>query len=86
MNILDEINQISILQVAEDLGLEVQRHRMKCPFHEDDTPSLVLYSHTNSFYCFGCAKTGNSITLYSEILDSFLRKSSMLQIIKGNFR
>jgi DNA primase len=67
MNILDELNQISILQVAEDLGLEVQRHRMKCPFHEDDTPSLVLYPHTNSFYCFGCAKTGNSITLYSEI-------------------
>ncbi|MEA5459053.1 CHC2 zinc finger domain-containing protein [Arcicella sp. LKC2W] len=67
MNILDELNQVSILQVAEDLGLEVQRHRMKCPFHEDDTPSLVLYPHTNSFYCFGCAKTGNSITLYSEI-------------------
>jgi DNA primase len=67
MNLLDEINQISILQVAEDLGLDVSRHRMVCPFHEEDTPSLVLYPHTNSFYCFGCAKTGNSITLYSEI-------------------
>jgi DNA primase len=67
MNVLDELNQLSILQIAEDLGLEVQRHRMICPFHEDDTPSLVLYPHTNSFYCFGCAKTGNSITLYSEI-------------------
>lgn len=67
MNILDELNQVSILQIAEDLGLDVKRQRMICPFHEDDTPSLVLYPHTNSFYCFGCAKTGNSISLYSEI-------------------
>ncbi len=67
MNVLDELNQVSILQIAEDLGLDVKRHRMVCPFHEDDTPSLVLYPHTNSFYCFGCAKTGNGISLYSEI-------------------
>jgi DNA primase len=67
MNVLDELNQIPILQVAEDLGLDVKRHRMVCPFHDEDTPSLVLYPHTNSFYCFGCAKTGNSISLYSEI-------------------
>jgi len=41
MKILDELNQISVLQVAEDLGLEVQHHRTKCPFHLDDTPSLL---------------------------------------------
>ena len=68
MNLLDELNQLSILQVAEDLGLEVDKHhKMICPFHEEDTPSLVFYPHTNSFYCFGCAKTGNSIGLYAEI-------------------
>ncbi|WP_044173207.1 CHC2 zinc finger domain-containing protein [Flectobacillus major] len=67
MNVLDELSQVSILQVAQDLGLEVNRNRMVCPFHDENTPSLVLYPHTNSFYCFGCAKTGNSITLYAEI-------------------
>ena len=67
MTVLDELSQVSILEVAQDLGLEVNRNRMVCPFHEENTPSLVLYPHTNSFYCFGCAKTGNSITLFSEI-------------------
>lgn len=26
----------------------------KCPFHEDNSPSLALYSDTNSVYCFSC--------------------------------
>lgn len=79
MNVLDELNQVSILQVATDLGLDVKRQRMICPFHDDDTPSLVLYPHTNSFYCFGCAKTGNSISLYSEIKKMDI-KSTILEM------
>lgn len=67
MNLIEEIGKVSILEVAQDLGLEVNRNRMVCPYHEEHTASLVLYPHTNSFYCFGCAKTGNSISLYSEI-------------------
>jgi DNA primase len=68
MNLLDELAQISILEVAEDLGLRPDRHhKILCPFHEEDTPSLVFYPQTNSFYCFGCAKTGNAISLFAEI-------------------
>ncbi len=75
MNILEELSQISIVQVAQDLGLDVQRNRILCPFHEEDTPSLVLYSHTNSFYCFGCAKTGNAISLYAEVKQLSIKDS-----------
>lgn len=25
-----------------------------CPFHDDPSPSLVVYTHNQSFYCFGC--------------------------------
>lgn len=56
MKILDELNQISVLQVAEDLGLEVQHHRTKYPFYLDDTPSLFTFTHTNIFYCLGLPK------------------------------
>jgi len=26
----------------------------KCPFHEDNHPSFVIYPDTNSVYCFSC--------------------------------
>ncbi|AXF53123.1 MAG: helicase [Caudoviricetes sp.] len=42
-----------------------------CPFHNERTPSLVLYHHNQSFYCFGCGASGTPIDFvaYSEDLD-----------------
>lgn len=42
-----------------------------CPFHKERTPSLVIYSHNHSFYCFGCGASGSPIDFvaYSEDLD-----------------
>lgn len=32
--------------------------RIICPFHDEKTPSLVLYPDTGLFKCFGCGKSG----------------------------
>ena len=32
-----------------------------CPFHDDKEPSLKIYPLTNTFYCFSCGATGDSI-------------------------
>lgn len=34
-----------------------------CPLHNERTPSFVVYPNTNSFYCYGCLKGGDAITL-----------------------
>lgn len=58
-----------IVAMAEQLGYEPRRHGgnryvIRCPFHPaDDTPSLVLYTHNNSFYCFGCGAWGDALNL-----------------------
>lgn len=33
----------------------------RCPFHQDEHPSLVVYPETRSFYCFGCRASGDVI-------------------------
>lgn len=39
-----------------------------CPFHNEKTPSFVVSPLKQIFKCFGCGKTGNSISFVSEIL------------------
>lgn len=38
-------------------------NKLRCPAHEERTPSLHLYSKTNSFYCFSCGATGDAYGL-----------------------
>ncbi len=36
-------------------------YKALCPFHEDHSPSLVVYPETQTFYCFGCSKSGDAV-------------------------
>ena len=38
-----------------------------CPFHNEKTPSFVVYTETQSFYCFGCGTGGDVITFIKNI-------------------
>jgi DNA primase len=40
--------------------------RGHCPFHEDDTPSFIVYPATGTFHCFGCRMHGDAITFLME--------------------
>lgn len=39
------------------------RGRMRCPFHDDATPSMQAYEATGTVYCFagGCPTHGRSL-------------------------
>lgn len=37
-----------------------------CPFHNEKTPSFKVDTSTGLYYCFGCHKGGNAITLLKE--------------------
>lgn len=54
---LEILRGISIHKVLglSNNGLKI---KMKCPFHNERTPSFYLYPE-NGFYCFGCGKKGN---------------------------
>ena len=57
---------VPVRAAAERYGLEVNLGGMvRCPFHEDHTPSMKLYE--DHFYCFGCGKHGDVIDLVAEL-------------------
>jgi DNA primase len=62
-----------------------------CPFHNEKTPSFMVYPADNSFFCFGCGVGGNAITFVRQIerLDyvdavEFLARRAGITIVKEN--
>lgn len=56
---LDIANVVSKYTCIEESVL--LRRNIKCPIHEDKTPSLKVYKNTNTFKCFGCNAGGSPI-------------------------
>jgi len=59
--ILENADIVSIIGETVKLRRSGTRYKCCCPFHEDDTPSFMVYPQTNTFKCYGCGKQGNVI-------------------------
>ena len=60
---IDRLKGLPVEQVAGEVGLEVVRHRCRCPFHDDRHPSLTFNLRTNRFKCYACGASGGPIDL-----------------------
>ena len=70
---LQKLRDLPIEGVAERLGLQVCRHKSLCPFHDDHKPSLTFSVARNTFRCWACGESGNTISLAEKMLGvSFL--------------
>ena len=58
-------SSVQIEEVAKWLGIEVRGGKAKCPFHNDQTPSLSFKS--GRFKCFGCNEFGDAIDLVAKL-------------------
>jgi DNA primase catalytic core len=58
-------NEVSVERLVEASGIELKKSGKdwlgKCPFHEDDTASLVITPPKNLWHCFGCGIGGGPI-------------------------
>lgn len=80
---------VKIIDLLDDYEMTYKRVsptrlKMCCPFHDEDTPSMVIYLESNTFHCFGCARNGNPITFlmyyhkksFNEVLDMYKDKAT----------
>ena len=68
-NIFEAVKEaVPVPLAAERYGLKANRAGMvRCPFHDDHTPSLKL--NEDYFYCFGCGAGGDVVSLTARLFD-----------------
>ena len=57
--------EVSLLALVQAKGFKLKPHGqdyvMCCPWHDDDTPSLVISPDTNLWHCMGACQSGGSV-------------------------
>ncbi len=81
---IQEIKQrLTLAMLLQHYGLKADKqNRLKCPFHNDKTPSLQLYYKTQTAYCFStnCSTHGKAIDVIDFIM--YMEKCSKHEAIK----
>ena len=58
-------SEVSVQRLAEGFGVALRRAGKdwlgRCPFHEDETASLIVSPDRNLWHCFGCGAAGGPI-------------------------
>lgn len=74
----DKIKQaknVPIESVVSRFGYEIRMNKINCPFHEDPGASCHIYVNTNTFYCFGCNKNGDTIDFVQSKMGSTFKEA-----------
>jgi DNA primase len=76
MEIQDIKNKLTLATVLHHYNLKPDKQlRLKCPFHDDKTPSMQIYYKTHTAYCFSsnCKTHGKSL----DVIDFILYKENL---------
>ena len=77
------LRSLPIEEVAARLGIEVNRHKALCPFHNDHHASLTFNLKKNTYRCFACGAHGDTIDLVRHLLYKDFREAC-LYLSAGN--
>ena len=72
---LQKLRDLSIVGVAERLGLTVKGRKCLCPFHADHHPSMSLKVKKNTYRCYVCGASGDNISLVMGYLNKDFREA-----------
>lgn len=69
---VEKARAVSITQIAHLLGLgtpegQGEEVRVRCPFHDDEHPSMRLNAKKQVWFCDPCGEGGNALGLYMRV-------------------
>lgn len=60
-------SQVSMIDIANYYGIKINRNGyISCPFHNEKTASMKVYTGIKGYYCFGCGAGG---TIFNFVMD-----------------
>lgn len=71
----ERVDMVSVISRYVSLAKTGTSHKGRCPFHSDDTPSLVVNAQKGLWHCFGCGEGGD--------LFSFLMKIERISFLEA---
>ena len=68
----EKAKEHSIKDILNEYGLKHEflnstGYKFKCPFHNENDASFMVYKKTNTSFCFGCGFHGDSIGVYMKL-------------------
>jgi DNA primase len=66
--LIEQIKAVDLVDFFKDMGFKVEKRKLCCPFHDDKTPSMIIYPE-NWYHCFGCGKHGDIFNFYQQYYD-----------------
>lgn len=67
-------DRVTLVDMLDELGIRKKRsggnrYVVICPFHDEKTPSCMIYTDEDKFHCFSCQADGDVIDFYQQYLD-----------------
>ena len=60
----DRTDIVDLVSAYVPLKKTGRSYKGLCPFHQEKTPSFIVFPDSGNFHCFGCGKGGDAFTFY----------------------
>jgi len=67
---LDELERAKDIPISSLISVPTHgenKNKVNCLWHTENTPSMHIYKKTNTFYCWGCGKHGDSVEIAMKV-------------------
>ncbi|HQY30229.1 MAG TPA: DNA primase [Thermomicrobiales bacterium] len=65
--IRDRTDMVGLVGSYVQLKKAGRNYKGLCPFHNEKSPSFIVFPESGTFHCFGCGKGGDALTFYKEV-------------------